>query len=53
MNWLESLEMTRQEHETLVFDGEVMFIEQGEYGAVLLNREAFYFYGLVCPDHAH
>lgn len=38
--YLEILEMIRQEHAELAFDGEIMYADEGESRLIVFNRDA-------------
>lgn len=42
--YLEILEMIRQEHAELAFDGEIMYADEGESGLIVFNRDAPLYY---------
>lgn len=39
-DWLEVLELAREEHAELVFDGEIAYVDEGECGLIVFNRDA-------------
>jgi hypothetical protein len=41
-DWIDAYNVAYEERETLTFDGEIMFVDQGEYGPVVLNKDGAY-----------